>query len=320
MLEKPAKNKRTASAGWYNTAFFEEFAEKEKIYAKTLNEDAFSNETIEKTINTIKKDIKKIDLVIYSLAAPRRRMPNGEIVSSVLKPIKDSFETKTINLETKEIFKIKIPPATKEEIENTIKVMGGDPLKNWVENLKKANVLYENAKIISFSYEGPQLTHKIYKDGTIGKAKQNLLKITEELNEKFKNIRAYVSVNKALVTQASSAIPVVPLYISILYKVMKEQNLHEDCIKQATRLFTEKLNPPLKLDSKNKIRLDDFEMLPKIQKNVEEIWNKITTENLNQLADFKGYEKEFLNMFGFGFENVDYNKEIETLINIKSLN
>lgn len=320
MLEKPANNKRTATAGWYNTAFFEEFAAKEKIYAKTLNEDAFSKETIEKTINIIKKDLKKIDLFIFSLAAPRRKMPNGNIVSSVLKPIKENFETKTINLHTKEIVTINIPPATEEEIENTVKVMGGEPLEIWINELKNHDVLSKNAKIISFSYEGPKITHKIYKNGTIGRAKQNLFQTTKKINEKFQDIKAYVSINKALVTQASSAIPVVPLYIAILYKVMKEEKLHEGCADQAVRLFNEKLTPNVKLDSENKIRLDDFEMLPKIQKNVEKIWNKITTENLNELTDLAGYKQEFLNMFGFGFENVDYEKEVETSINIKSLN
>ena len=319
MLERPPKKNKTASPGWYNTAFFEEFAKEKKIYKKTINMDAFSDETIEKTIQTIKKDLKKIDLVIYSLAAPRRKMPDGTIYSSVLKPIGKSYQNKTIDLNTKTIFNVTIPPATEEEIKSTIKVMGGENLFNWVEQLKKADVLEKDAKIISFSYEGPKITHQIYKNGTIGMAKKNLLETTYKINKEFKDLKAYVSLNKALITQASAAIPVVPLYISILYKIMKEENLHEGCIEQAYRLFSEKLIEPIKLDEKKRIRLDDFEMLPKIQKKVELIWQKVNTKNAEKFLDLKGWETEFLNMFGFGFDEIDYEKEVNHLIEIDSL-
>ncbi len=319
MYEKEAKNKRTATAGWYNTAFFEKFALEEGLYAKTINADAFSEETMEKVIKTIKKDLNKIGLIIYSLAAPRRKMPDGTVVSSVLKTTNEEFKSKSLNLETKEVFEVLIPPATKEEIENTVKVMGGDNLKKWVEKLNEADVLEKNTKVISFSYEGPDLTHKIYKDGTIGKAKQNLLEATNEINKKYENIKAYVSLNKALVTQSSAAIPVVPLYLTILYKIMKEQNLHEGCIEQAYRLFKEKLTKNPKLDEKNRIRLDDYEMLPSVQKEVKKAWEQINTNNLENFADLKGYKKDFLNMFGFSFEDINYDEDVDVDVKIKNL-
>ena len=319
MFEKEPKNKRTATAGWYNTAFFEEFAEKEGIYAKTINEDAFSEKTMDKTIEIIKKDLKKISLIIYSLAAPRRKMKDGTVISSVLKTVGENYEEKTLNLNTNEICKVSIPAATEEEIENTVKIMGGDNLKIWIEKLEKANALENKTKIISFSYEGPNLTHKIYKNGTIGKAKEDLLKTTNEINEKFKNINAYVSLNKALVTQSSAAIPVVPLYLTILYKIMKEKNLHEGCIEQTYRLFSEKLNGTVKVDSKNRIRLDDLEMKEEVQKEVNKIWKKISTDNMYKYCDIDGYWKDFLNMFGFGFDEINYDEDVEFNIKIKNL-
>ena len=319
MYEKEAKNKRTATAGWYNTAFFEEFALKEGLYAKTINADAFSEETMEKVIEIIKKDLNKISLIIYSLAAPRRTMPDGTIVSSVLKTTDEEFKSKSLNLETKEVFNVSISPATEEETKNTIKVMGGDNLKKWIEKLNDADVLEKNTKVISFSYEGPDLTHKIYKDGTIGKAKQDLLEATNEINKKYKNIKAYVSLNKALETKSSAAIPVVPLYLTILYKIMKEQNLHEGCIEQAYRLFKEKLTKNPKLDEKNRIRLDDYEMLPSVQQEVKKAWEKINTSNLKDFADLEGYKKDFLNMFGFSFENINYDEDVDVNVKIKSL-
>ncbi len=319
IFEKPAKNNRTATAGWYNTAFFEEFAIENNIYAKTINEDAFEKQTIEKTAMLIKKDLKKIDMLIYSLAAPRRKMPDGTIVNSVLKPIGQSYENKTINLQTNEVYETKIPAATEDEIKNTIKVMGGENLKNWVEFLKQENLFEKNAKIISFSYEGPKITHAIYKEGTIGKAKQDLLDVTNEINNKFKDLKAYISLNKALVTQSSAAIPVVPLYISILYKIMKEENLHENCIEQMYRLFSEKLNNEVIVDEENKIRLDNFEMLPKIQEKVKYAWEKINTNNIENFADLQGYKQDFLNMFGFNLSKINYEEDINTNILINSL-
>ena len=319
MYEKEAKNKRTATAGWYNTAFFEEFALKEGLYAKTINADAFSEETINEVIKKVKKDLNKISLIIYSLAAPRRKMSDGTIISSVLKTTNEEFKSKSLNLETKEVLEVLIPTATEEEVKNTIKVMGGENLKNWIEKLNDADILEKNTKVVSFSYEGPNLTHKIYKDGTIGKAKQNLLDITNEINKKYENIKAYVSLNKALVTQSSAAIPIVPLYLTILYKIMKEKNLHEGCIEQAYRLFKEKLTKNPKLDEKNRIRLDDYEMLPSVQQEVKKIWEKINTNNLEDFADLKGYKKDFLNMFGFAFENINYDEDVDVNVKIKSL-
>ena len=319
MFEKPPKLNRTATAGWYNTAAFEKFAQEENLYNKTINGDAFSEEIIEQTINIIKKDLKKIDLIIYSLAAPRRKMPNGTIVSSVLKPVGKPYINKTLNLETNEVFNVKIEPATEEEIENTVKVMGGENLENWVNKLKDADVLEKGCKIISFSYEGPTITHKIYKDGTIGYAKKHILETTKKINEKFKDVNAFVSYNKALVTQSSAAIPVVPLYLTILYKVMKEENLHEGCIEQMFRLFTEKLEENKNIEKNNIIRLDNYEMLPKIQEKVKYAWEKINSSNLKEFADLNGYYEDFLNMFGFAIKSINYEEETETLVNINNL-
>ena len=314
MYEKPAKNKRTATAGWYNTIAFESFAKKEKLYAKTINADAFSKETIEKTAKLIKNDLGEIDMLIYSLAAPRRTMPDGKIVSSVLKTIGEDFVNKTINLSTKEIYNITIPSATEEEIENTIKVMGGENLENWVEILKNENAFKKDAKIIAYSYQGPPLTHKIYKDGTIGKAKKDLQNTIEKINKKFKDLKAYISLNKALVTQSSAAIPVVPLYITILYKIMKEEKLHEGCIEQMYRLFNEKLQLDNISDEKI-IRLDDFEMLPKVQEKVEIAWKNISNDNIEKYADLDGYNEDFLKMFGFSYDNINYDEDIDIDIN-----
>ncbi len=323
MFEKPAKTqKRTATAGWYCTAAFEEFAQKENIYSKTLNADAFSTETIEKTIKLIKTDLKQIDLIIYSLAAPRRTMPDSTIVSSTLKTTDKPFTNKTLNLKTMKIEQTKIEPATNNEIENTVKVMGGQNWFEWIEKLKKADAIAENALTIAYSYIGPELTFPIYRNGTIGMAKKHLYKTAKEIEQKLK-VKSLISINKALVTQASAAIPIVPLYLTILYKIMKEKNLHEGCIEQMCRLFSKKIDfssNRIETDPNGYIRLDDYELKQEIQTEVDKAWQKINDENLKNLADIKGFEKEFNAMFGFGFENIDYNKDVDPQVEIKSIN
>lgn len=318
MLERPANSKKTASSGFYNTVAFENIAKKENIYSKTLNLDAFLPQTIEKTIDLIKKDLNKIDMVIYSLAAPRRTMPDSTIVSSVLKTVDKPFSNKTIDLQNKQIEQITLNPATEQEIENTVKVMGGENWFDWLEALKKSDAISNDALTVAYSYIGPQLTFPIYKDGTIGKAKQHLHKTAKKI-EQILNIKALISINKALVTQASSAIPVVPLYLAILFKIMKKHNLHEGCIEQMYRLFSQKIdikNNNLQLDENGFIRMDDFELKPQIQKEVKEAWEKINNENLNQLADLDSYFEEFEHLFGFGFKNVNYDEDVNHMLEL----
>ena len=318
MFEKPATEKRTASAGFYNTAAFEQIAKSNNIWAKTINADAFLSQTIETAINTIKSTMGKVDLVIYSLAAPRRTMPDSTIVSSTLKTVNQPYTSKTLNLKTKKIEQVTVEPATKTEIENTIKVMGGENWLDWIKALKKANAISNNALTIAYSYVGPKLTFPIYKDGTIGLAKNDLFETAKTIEQNL-NIKALISVNKALVTQASSAIPIVPLYLTILYKIMKAKGCHEGCIEQMHRLFAKKINfatNAIELDSKGRIRLDDLELNPEVQKEIEIAWQKINNENLNQFADLAGYSSDFEKMFGFGLESIDYSADVNQFVEI----
>lgn len=318
IFDKPSSEKRTATAGWYNTAAFETIAKTDGLYAKTINGDAFSDEVKNETISLIKKDLGKVDMVIYSLASPRRTMPDGTVYHSVLKTTNAPYQNKTIDLRTKEITQITIEPATEDEIEATIRVMGGEDWKLWIDALKKADAITENAITLAYSYIGPQITHPMYYEGSIGMAKKDLYHTANKITDE--GIRAYISVNKALVTQSSAAIPIVPLYISILYKVMKEANLHEGCMEQMYRLFAQKLNKnDIKTDEQNMIRLDDWEMLPRIQNKVTEIWNIISQANLDMLSDIDGYWKEFYQMFGFEINGIDYQSDIEPSMPIPSI-
>lgn len=316
MFEKESNGKRTATPGLYNARAFEEFAKKDGLYAKTINGDAFSKEIKDEAIETIKKDMGKVDMVIYSLAAPRRTTPDGTTYQSSLKTTSNDFTEKSWNLDNDTISEATITPATEEEFIGTVKVMGGEDWIDWIDALKEADVLADNAITVAYSYIGPELTYPVYFNGTIGMAKKHLFESSEKINEKYKEegIKAYVSVNKALVTQASSAIPIVPLYFAILYKVMKEKNIHEGCIEQMSRLFTEKLfNGEVVLDEAGKIRLDDWELREDVQKEVMDIWSKINTDNIKELADVEGYWEDFYHMFGFKFDNVDYTKDVEIL-------
>ncbi len=315
-FEKPGTEKRTGTAGWYNSAAFEKAATAEGLFAKSLNGDAFSHEMKAKAVDIIKSEMGPIDLVVYSLASPRRINPDtGEDHRSVLKTTGGEYTNKNLNTDKGLIEEVTIGPATQEEIDNTIKVMGGEDWELWMTALDEAGVLAQGVKSISYSYIGPELTWPIYTDGTIGMAKKDLevtrAKLHAKLGEKY-NGSAYVSVNKALVTQASSAIPVVPLYISILYKEMKAKGLHEGCIEQIQRLFAERLyNGDLQLDESDRIRIDDLEMRDDIQSAVAKSWDIISNENLADHADFKGYKEEFLKLFGFGIDGVDYEAETD---------
>lgn len=323
-FEKPSSEGKPASPGWYNSAAFEKYASAEGLYAKSINGDAFSDEIKQKTIDLIKNDLGQVDLVIYSLASPVRTNPRTGIThKSVLKPIGNSFSNKTVDFHTGIVSDITIEPCNEEDIKNTIAVMGGEDWEMWIDLLKKENLLAPNAMTIAYSYIGPSLTEAVYRKGTIGRAKDDLEATAFKISEKLKNVngKAYVSVNKALVTQASSAIPVIPLYISLLYKTMKEEGIHEGCIEQIQRLFKERLytGKSVPVDEKGRIRIDDWEMREDVQSKVAELWLKATTETLPQLGDLDGYKSDFYNLFGFKVANIDYEKEVNEMVDIPSL-
>lgn len=320
IFDKQGSETRTGTAGWYNTAAFEQFAAEDGLYAKTINGDAYSDEIKQKVIETIKADLGKVDMVIYSLAAPRRTASDGTVYTSVLKTVGQSYTNKTIDLKTKNVTEITVEPATNEEIEHTIKVMGGEDWREWLNALYKADAIEANAITVAYSYIGPILTHPMYYDGTIGMAKQHLQQTAKEINEAFPGMKAYISVNKALVTQSSAAIPIVPLYISILYKVMKEHGVHEGCIEQMYRLFNQKMfGEEVELDDEKRIRLDDLEMQFDIQAEVDDLWQKISTENIDECADIAGYWHDFYTMFGFEIDGVDYEADVDIQTPIPSL-
>lgn len=311
-FERESNGRRTATAGWYNTKAFEEFAKEDGYYAKSFNGDGFSEEMKNQVIETIRKDFGKVDMVVYSMAAPRRTMPDGTTVSSVLKTVGKELTNKTIDLRNNEIKDVTVPVANEEEIENTVKVMGGEDWEAWIQALVDADVLSDNAVTLAYSYIGPELTHAIYKEGSIGQAKKHLFETSKKLTKEFeaKGLKAYISVNKALVTQSSAAIPIVPLYISVLYKIMKKEGLHEGCIEQMNRLFIDKL-PAKETDAEGYIRLDDWEMEDKVQNEITKLWDLVTTENIGELGDIEGYWEDFYHMFGFHYDNVDYSADVE---------
>lgn len=324
-FEKPADEKRTASAGWYNTAAFEKAAHAAGRYAKSINGDAFSDAIKEQTIDLIKKDWQGgIDLVVYSLASPRRIDPtSGEIFSSTLKPLRETYTNKTVDVMNGAVTEISIAPASQEEVAHTVKVMGGEDFQLWMEALLNAGVLANGVKAVAYSYIGPEITYPVYRAGTIGAAKEDLEKTTRHIDQQLKavNGHAYVSVNKALVTQASSAIPVVPLYISLLYKIMKREGNHEGCVEQMVRMFQDRLysNHPTPLDEEHRIRIDDWELLPHIQAEVNRDWPLVTTENLNSISDIAGYRRDFHRLFGFEIDGVDYTADVDVNVAIPSI-
>ena len=323
-FEKEPAEGKTATPGWYNTAAFETEANKAGLYAKSINGDAFSNEIKQKTIDLIKADLGQVDMVIYSLASPVRMHPiTGVLHRSVLKPIGGTFTNKTVDFHTGNVTQVSIEPANQEDIDNTVVVMGGEDWAMWMEALQKAGVLAEGVSTIAYSYIGPEVTEAVYRKGTIGRAKDHLEASAFEITDSLKSIKgkAYVSVNKALVTQASSAIPVIPLYISLLYKIMKAEGVHEGCIEQIQRLFSERLyaGKDVPTDEQGRIRIDDWEMREDIQEKVKALWATATTENLPEIGDLAGYKQDFLNLFGFGFEGVDYNAEANEMTLIPSI-
>jgi enoyl-[acyl-carrier protein] reductase/trans-2-enoyl-CoA reductase (NAD+) len=324
-FEKPGEDGRTGSAGWYNSVAFEKAAHAAGLYAKSLNGDAFSDALKQQTIDLIKADLGQVDAVIYSLASPRRTHPKtGVTHSSTLKPIGAAYTAKTVNTDKGAVHDITLESANDQEIADTIAVMGGEDWEMWIDALRAAGVLAGSAITVAYSYIGPDLTWAIYRNGTIGRAKEDLEATAQRLEAKLapSGGHAVVSVNKALVTQASSAIPVVPLYISLLYKVMKAEGLHEGCIEQIYRLFAERLGQdgaaPAPLDEARRVRIDDWEMRPNIQQAVAALWPQVSTENLETLSDMAGYRTEFLKLFGFGLPGVDYEAEADPIAPLPS--
>ncbi|WP_125666547.1 enoyl-ACP reductase FabV [Paenibacillus baekrokdamisoli] len=315
---------RPASAGWYNSAAFEIAAQKAGLTSYSLTGDAFTDETKARTVELIRRELGQVDLVVYSVASARRTNPQTGVVSnSVLKPIGQSYTNKTVNFHTGEVSMITIDPATEDEIQETVEVMGGDDWQQWMDALQKGGVLADHATTVAYSYIGSKITQAIYREGTIGQAKDHLEATAKSLNEQLGATggRAYVTVSKALVTQSSSAIPVVPLYISALYKVMKEKGIHEGCIEQTYRLFSERLytSGGVAVDEKGRIRIDDWELREDVQEEVAKLWAEVTTENIAQLTDLEGYRKEFFQLFGFEIDGVDYEADVDPNVNIPNV-
>jgi enoyl-[acyl-carrier protein] reductase/trans-2-enoyl-CoA reductase (NAD+) len=318
-LEKPATEKKPGSAGWYNSAAFEQAAHEAGLYAKSINGDAFSNEVRAKVIELIKQDLSEVDLVVYSLASPVRKLPDtGEVVRSVLKPIGETYRARAVDTSKDEIIDTEVEPATEEEIANTVKVMGGEDWELWINALKEAGVLAQGVKTVSYSYIGTDITWPIYWHGALGKAKEDMDRAAGALREQLADLggTANVAVLKSVVTQASAAIPVMPLYIAMSFKVMKELGTHEGCLEQIDRMFRTQLyraGGP-ELDEAQRIRMDDWELRDEVQNTVKETWPRVTTENLFELTDYQGYKDEFLKLFGFGIEGIDYEADVHPVV------
>ena len=322
-FEKEGTEKKPGTAGWYNSAAFHKFADAEGLYAKSINGDAFSDEIKEKTIAQIKADLGQVDLVVYSLAAPRRQHPkSGEVFNSTLKPIGKDVSQRGVNTDKETIETVTLPAATQDDIDSTVAVMGGEDWQMWIEALDEAGVLADGAKTTAYTYLGERITWDIYWHGTIGRAKQDLDKRVIDIRERLaaKGGDARVSVLKAVVTQASSAIPIMPLYLSLLFKVMKADGSHEGCIEQVYGLFRNSLygDQPTR-DEEGRLRADGLELRPEIQQAVSDAWDKVTTENLHDVTDFAGYKQEFLKLFGFGVDGVDYEADVDPVVPIAEL-
>lgn len=320
-FEKPPTDKRTASAGYYNTAAMQAAARREGLYAEGINGDAFSDEVKEQAIAMLKKDMGPVDLVVYSLASPRRTDPrSGNTYISALKPIGESYTMKGVNTDTLQIDEVTVEPATEEEIASTIKVMGGEDWEWWMDELAHAGLLAEGCKSTAYTYIGKEMTWPLYGHASIGMAKKDLDRASAAIDRKLRNLggESRISVLKALVTQASSAIPVMPLYISILYKIMKEEGSHEGCIEQIRGLFERQLyaTGERDLDEQGRLRMDGLELKDSVQAKVKALWDSVTTDNINELTDFKGYRQEFLKLFGFGIEGVDYEADVSPLVHL----
>ncbi len=322
-FEKAGTEKRPGTAGWYNTAAFTKFAKAEGLYAKNVNGDAFSDECRQKVIELIKKDLGKIDLVVYSLAAPVRKMPKtGEVVRSTLKPIGQTYTSTAIDTNKDCIIESSLEPATPEEVENTVKVMGGQDWELWIEALAEAGVLAEGCKSVAYSYIGTEITWPIYWHGALGKAKEDLDRAAKANRERLAAVKgdARVAVLKSVVTQASSAIPVMPLYISLVFKVMREQGIYESVIQHIFRMFSQSLyGSNCEMDNEDRVRMDGWELRDEVQNKCKDLWKQVTTENLRQISDYDDYKTQFLQLFGFDIDGVDYTKDVSPVVEIQDL-
>ncbi len=317
-FERPSVKKRTASPGWYKSAAFTSRAKEAGLYAENINGDAFSDEIKEATCDLIEKDLGQIDLVVYSLAAPARQLPSGELVRSTLKPIGEPFEGKTIDFNSAELRDVSLEPASDEEVSDTVKVMGGEDWELWINKLLSRGLLADGCITTNYTYLGSEVTWPIYHHGTIGKAKEDLDRAAAALAAPMAGVngKAYVVVMKGLMTQAASAIPGMSIYLSLLFKVMKEAGTHEGCIEQTTRFFATQLfsGGDLRMDEDGRIRMDELEMDESIQAFVKENWSVVSEDNLAETTDFAGYRQAFLEMHGFGFDGVDYEAEVEPVV------
>lgn len=325
-FEKPGTETKPGTAGWYNSWAFEEEAKKAGLYAKSINGDAFSHEVREQAIAMIKQDLGKVDLVVYSLASPVRRLPDtGEVKRSVLKPIGQVYQSTAIDTNKDQIIHAEVEPANAEEIADTITVMGGEDWELWMQALSQADALAEGVKTVAFSYIGTEMTWPIYWHGALGKAKEDLDRAASELNARLANNyggSANVAVLKSVVTQASAAIPVMPLYIALVYKVMKDKGLHEGTIEQLNRLFREQLyrddGQAFDVDEAGRLRMDDKELRDDVQAECKALWQQVNNDNLFQLTDYAGYKHEFLKLFGFERSDVDYEADVATDVDFKA--
>jgi len=317
-FEKPSSDSKPGTAGWYNSAAFDKLAKRAGLYSRSINGDAFSNETRERAIELIKKEMDgPIDLVIYSLASPVRKLPDsGEVVRSTLKTIGKPFTASSVDTNKDAVVQVTVEPANEQEIKDTVAVMGGEDWALWIDALSQAGVLADNASTVAYSYVGTEITWPIYWHGTIGQAKQHLDNTAQALNQRYaaQHLHAYVGVMKSVITQASSAIPVIPLYISMVFRIMKDKGIHEGTIEQANRLFHDVLyrpdGTPPPTDNEGRLRLDDWEMRDDVQQACKTLWPQVNTENLWELTDYAGYKHEFLRLFGFGLKDVDYNADV----------
>ncbi len=325
-FEKPGTEKKTGTAGWYNAAAFDKLANEAGLYAKSINGDAFSHEARAKVIELIKQDLGSVDMVVYSLASPVRKLPDsGEVIRSSLKPIGEPYRSTAIDTNKNVIIEAEIEPATEQEIQDTVTVMGGEDWELWINALSDAGVLTEDCKTVAYSYIGTDITWPIYWHGALGKAKEDLDRAASELNNKLSanGGSANVAVLKSVVTQASSAIPVMPLYLAMVFKIMREKELHEGCMQQIHRMFSSQLfkddqSAPA-LDDTNRLRLDDWELRDEVQQACRELWPTVTSENLFDVTDYQLYKDEFLKLFGFGIEGVDYDADVSPLVDFEPI-
>ncbi|MGS0677313.1 enoyl-ACP reductase FabV [Shewanella sp. 0m-4] len=316
-FEKPSTETKPGTAGWYNSAAFDKFAKAEGLYSKSINCDAFSHEAKQKAIEIIKQDLGQVDMVVYSLASPVRKMPDsGELIRSSLKPIGETYTATAVDTNKDIIIEATVEPASEQEIADTVTVMGGEDWELWMQALSEAGVLSDNCKTVAYSYIGTELTWPIYWHGALGKAKMDLDRAAHALDTKLSATggSANVAVLKSVVTQASSAIPVMPLYIAMVFKKMRAEGLHEGCIEQINRMFSERLykadGTAADVDDSNRLRLDDWELREEIQQHCRDMWPLVTTENLSELTDYREYKEEFLKLFGFGIEGIDYEADV----------